>query len=733
MSQKDFEINLEDLQTQILEQRSQNQAIDDDKFSFRTSIFTLGTDVRVQQAQTYQPELTKIDILVDGANYPYLQLNFQIDRRAVDSGKVVGFNVFRRRLTPDEASVYKTLDYKITDSSYEKLTQRAKKVGKFSETKKAVEKTKKSDVPTSVLAGGIFSNLPTAGYASSFDMKQTVIPAKTDTSNLNSYEFQKIATVSYSSFLKEISTKFVVSRNLNTAELYYRDTSILLGEAYEYYIESVSQDLGKSVKSNAVALVVELNYNVGSPLTFYLRKSKENEIEATLTFNEADLAENILVYRKSSQELNYDYVGKLKISGISIKFVDKDIKYGLNYSYRVFSENIFGRISEPIEVSIDATISGVTSKAQANVLKSAVLSAVQDQNSDSIKLSIFPNDPNIKYYEITRKDLSTKQKKFSVPGKDTNNYGGIGWENNKFFVKPKQNIVNFSQNNLATNVSFEQIDFIDDKIQFGHIYQYRIQGFDLFGNSGGCAFGIVRSSNKKTIRTPINLKFEKIRDYPHRLKIAWDDDNVSETNTFVENTSSQKIFSYELQRRKVDEDVYQTFPLTKNKFMFDEVSSTDYVSFDGTLLGTSASVEVATTERPSDFPKFLKPNNVYFYRIAALTDLETSNFSNEQEYITLTSLDPVINPKILIINSKVDPFFCEISWEYDANKTYPDNFTIERKVDAVNDVYRILGKSYINNKFYDYSLKRGYSYIYRIVAYGPTGLSSPPVEVRIST
>lgn len=731
MSQREFEIDIESLQNQIQQQRLENQSDSDNDFSFRTSIFTLGTDTRVQQAQTYQPTLSKIDILVDGANYPYLQLNFQIDRKAVDSGKIVAFRVYRRKLTPEEASVYKTLSYEITESAFQKLTQRAKKVGKFSEEKKAVEKTKKNTIPNSVIKNPFITR---TSFSSNPNSKESIsYTVSSDTPNLNSYDFTLLGSVVYTSFLKSISTKFVVSRNLNVAELYYRDTSVLLGEAYEYYIESVSSDLGGSTKSNTIALVVELNYNVSPPTTFYLKKIKENEIEASLTFNESDLAENILIYRKSSQELNYSYAAKLNISGLSAKFIDKDIKYGLNYSYRVFSENIFGRISEPIEASIDATISGITAKSQENVLKSAVLSAVQDQNSDSIKLSIFPNDPKIKYYEITRKNLSLKERKFSVPGKDTTNYGGNGWENNKFFVKLKQNLVSVSETDFSTNVSFEQIDFIDDKVQFGHIYQYRAQGFDLFGNSGGCAFKIVRSSNKKNLRTPINLKFEKLRDYPHRLKIAWDDDNI-EQNKFISNLSdsSKNNLFYELQRRKIDEDTYQIFPLTKNRYIIDEVPSTDYVSFDGTLLGSSASVQVTAAERPSDFPKFLKPNDVYFYRVASRTDTDNSNFSNEKEYITFTSLESVINPKVLIINSKVDPFFCEISWEYDSNKTYPDNFVIERKVDAVNDIYRIIGKSYINNRFYDYSIKRGYSYIYRITAYGPTGLSSPSVEVKIS-
>jgi hypothetical protein len=212
-----------------------------------------------------------------------------------------------------------------------------------------------------------------------------------------------------------------------------------------------------------------------------------------------------------------------------INLVDGTVQYTKTYTYRIFAENIYGVLSPPSEITITSSVQKVTPQSRSNNLKVPILSVVQDQNSNYIKITIHSNDPLVSFYVLERRDLTTHERNFSVPSRDSN-YGGIGWESNTFFVNKRRNIfdqeISTSKDLLNKRISNTEIVFFDDTVAVDHIYQYRIYGSDLFGNISPHALSMIKSTGKKTLRTPINLRSEVVRPNPFRIKLSWEDDNM---------------------------------------------------------------------------------------------------------------------------------------------------------------------------------------------------------------
>jgi hypothetical protein len=363
------------------------------------------------------------------------------------------------------------------------------------------------------------------------------------------------------------------------------------------------------------------------------------------------------------------------------------------------------------------------------------MSAVQDQNSDFVKVSIFPNDPLISYYQLERKNLTTNEKSFLVPGKDTNSYGGNGWDNNKFFVEKTREEVQNTENSFTSQMSFKEIQFIDQTIQLGHIYQYRVRGYDLFTNGGPYAFSIVKTEGKKSIRAPINVRREVLRGFPFRVKISWDDDNLIE--------SGSQSNKFKIQRRKINENFYETFPISENKFIIDEVATVDAVNIDGIKPlqenisiseNTNLNVERITEFRRSfKLPLFLKENQIYYYRIIAISPTgQESNATQEFKVISIADLSEPVKFSIQVQNMRVRPIVSKLFWESYTTKSPPDFWVIERKIDVANDTFKVVGKVYLQSEFLDYNLQAGNTYLYRIRAFDSIGRASRYSQARIT-
>ena len=132
-------------------------------------------------------------------------------------------------------------------------------------------------------------------------------------------------------------------------------------------------------------------------------------------------------------------------------------------------------------------------------------------------------------------------------------------------------------------------------------------------------------------------------------------------------------------------------------------------------------------------PNFLKENEIYFYRIVAISDVgEESNATEEFKVFAIADLSDPINFSIEVLNTKVKPIIAKVSWDVEGNKSIPDYWTIERKFESQNDSFAIIGKAYVRTDFFDRNLSSGNTYIYRIKSFDAIGRESAYFETRLT-
>lgn len=78
-------IALDRLQQQIEEQQKRPSFADFEGVTSRSSVFVLGLDPRVSQQHITAPELTYMEILKDGLDNPYVEINWQVRKEDIDS------------------------------------------------------------------------------------------------------------------------------------------------------------------------------------------------------------------------------------------------------------------------------------------------------------------------------------------------------------------------------------------------------------------------------------------------------------------------------------------------------------------------------------------------------------------------------------------------------------------------------------------------------------------------
>lgn len=749
MDKKDVSVSLdtEKLILQLQQQRSVPDYSDFEGISSKSSVFVVGNDPRVSSQHLSTPELAFIELLKDGLQNPYTQINWQLKREDIDSGQIVSFDIYRRLKKPEESPSFFNVDSFDRDA-FDKLANKNKKVGTFSEERKAITNIKRSLIDLSNLNNNL--SLQKATNTLVVPRIDAVGYSTPSSLGLNNYNYIKIGSINYSKFLAQEKQKFLQDIDRNFARLYFRDKSVGYGYTYEYYIVSVAKQFGKNINSNSVVVTVEDFSPPHAPTALSVKQTKETEVQVIVSFNTNSNPSRALVYKKSDFTVSYAFLGTLQIKSDHLIFSDDTVKYGQNYTYRVFVQNIHGLISDPIQVDFFSSVTKITPESKSNNFKTPILTAVQDQNSDFIKINIFPNDPLISYYVLERRDLTNKEKKFISPGKDTNGYGGTGWSTNYFFVTKTKEEVQNSQGNSVTKVVFDQIEFVDDTVQIPHTYQYRIRGYDLYGNGSSYSLSLVSTQGKKSVRTPINVRREILRAFPLRYKILWDDDNLvnnlNQKDLFAAQADAKADIIYKVQRRKIGQNVYESFPLTPNNFIVDEVVSSDPVNFSNQSLPDAnftreSSLQVTEQEyevnsklrRAFGMPNFALDGDTYFYRIVAINKQEEeSNATDEFKVLALTpEISDPINFGAEILNTKVKPVIARLFWEIDGTKSFPDFWTIERKEDTVNEDFRQIGNSYIQLQYFDFNLTPGNTYIYRIRAYDVIGRVSNSIEARL--
>jgi len=818
---KNVDVEIDFLQLDADLKRREEQSLlnpDEPRVGVRTTVFSLGKNrVIGSEPNLTSPDLQLIEILKDGLQNIFTRINWRIARSDVDRGGIVGFNIYRRKLNRKAFLREFRRDgeplLQFSPIGVSRLARNIPKRGDFAPEQKAISHISREIVSavdinpllaedSSVAQARYESslNLPTASrFSSVFDSIQPVLNNNSFFHKFfNERRFKKIGYVSYDSFLAKEQMKFITVTEREFVDLSFDDKSTALGDVYEYYVKAVPKDIREGVQSNVVKVFIEDVKPVRPPEQLRIKLIDSNTVRVSICADKRDDILRVLVFRKAEDEVFFERVATFNNISDCINFLDTSVDYGRKYTYRVFMENIHGVVSTPgfrpdgisdSEISISVFFRKILPRSRSNNLKNPILNAIQDQNSDLIKINIAANDPLVSYYELERRDLTINERSFAVPGRTTTGFGGDGWTTNQFFVQNVRTPV--AGRGAARGAAIfnrrsvqAEIEFIDDTVERDHIYQYRVRGRDMFGNPTSYAFATVRAVGRAPVRTPINLRLEVLRGHPYRAKLMWNSDNQAVTFTPEElfkvesRTDPDDVkYLYRVQRRKLGQTRYEEFPLTANEFFIDEVSSRDTLplfqkkiedtftqvpnisteslttTFAGrggaisstvttavsragdvpTVVGPTRGENIPVVVRPFQTPQYLEPNETYFYRISARNVLtEESNFTKEFRIRTTSQLADPENFKVEVLNLRVAPLVGKLTWTTSDTETRPDHWILERKFDVQTDTFQCIGRAYLREIFLDKDLELGSSYIYRIKSIDTLGRESEFFEARLT-
>ncbi len=663
----------------------------DQTTSIRTTIFSLGLDPRVSNQQLSTPDLFLVEIMKDQLKQLFVRINWKIPKFDIDSGNVLGFNIYKK--------INSTInDEKLSLIEFSKLTQNLKRDSKFSEDRKGIQNVKKGSIDLNVLN----TNL---AQSKNFQQQSQFQTTKKD--------FEKIAFVDFSKFVNQQKEKTVFSEDFLNESVFYDDRTVAFGQQIEYFVSSVSSKMEETFQSDVVPVLVRDESSI-SPPDISAKQIDEFHVFLKIVFKKQDQINDVIVFRREiDNDVRFIKIGEITdVKNESVEFIDDKIGWGKEYDYLVFTKNIHEVLSPPAKFSFFCSTS--IEKSHSNDLKKPVFNAEQQKNV--AKITISPNDSKILFYKIDRRDLSINEKAFIVPSRNTDGYGGNGWSSNQIFYN---------------RLDPKSVVFIDDTVLGNHVYQYRICGYDRFGNNSSHQYKTIEIIQGEILKSPINLQIEILREHPLRVKIKWEDENVYD--------AGEKVF-FEIQRRKGHED-FGTFPLTENQFIIDETLSDDTIQFSVNktedtfkkIPNRKSEINILSQiKRSNGVLDFLKENFFYFYKVKIITnDGLSSPFSEEIKLLTSPELSSPIDLIVNDENPKQKPAVVFLSWNLEEDKSVPEFFVIQRKVDNINDSFITIGESYFDNEFLDREVSRGQNYVYRVKSVDSLGRETSFKEVRI--
>ncbi|MCK4817542.1 hypothetical protein KA005_17370, partial [bacterium] len=242
------------------------------------------------------------------------------------------------------------------------------------------------------------------------------------TNSLIEKRLKRIGTVNYRKFVRKDKNKFVTVKNSEFVDITFDDKSARFGDSYEYHITSIPESIADTLPSNRIEVQVEDTTSISPPTQLMVKIVNTSRARVSICMNPSDEVARAIVFKRSAADFQFEQIAAILNINDCINFTDTNLVYGEVYTYRVFLQSIHGVISEPAEATFTALDQKATSRSRSNDLKIPVLETIQDQNSDNIKLTIPVNDERVAYYQVDRRNLTIREKGFSVPGR-LSNYG----------------------------------------------------------------------------------------------------------------------------------------------------------------------------------------------------------------------------------------------------------------------------------------------------------------------
>lgn len=496
----------------------------------------------------------------------------------------------------------------------------------------------------------------------------------------NSLSFKELAIIPISR-LKKNSVG-------NITEFYYFDPSVELGVSYSYYVTSIDNRSIESLRSKIASVSIENSIPPEKPKRLY---TSYNGRDITLSILAEDSStEKFEIYRKNvsdgyrkeSKEIDvingsngfitdketreslrngFLQVGEaINLHSSGGSFIDKRVKGGKKYLYRVYSVDHYGNKSQkPKEVIVYAIRGG---KSIPDITKPAITAEI-DENTKHVKITVENGDSRIVSIMIARKNLSLNEKTFTNPHQQSHIRSA---RIKPYSSKTSDDIVMRGRGTGWTGHFFnsDKLVFVDDTTRIDNVYQYCAYGIDRYGNKTSYAISQpLFVSTRPVISSPINLVAEI--DPLGIVRISWEDGNLDidpedriGNRENLKNTFYRTLFQVE--RKKKNEEVWKQFPLVDTTFIEDKVS----------IIG-----EVAPQYRP----QYLEADSEYMYRVAAFqTGGFISNFSDPIRVNTFTQVRQPENFKIKTCDVKRDPFFVALNWDTPNESGAVSKWIIER-------------------------------------------------------
>jgi hypothetical protein len=130
----------------------------------RSNLFTVGLNPQTPTDRSLgAPDLTRVELLKDGLDNPYAEIHWQIPRFDVDAGGVVGFEVYRRRLSREEIiREFRDRSRRLLNFDHvaiDKLARSIPRRGKFFYDRKSIYQAKRGSIPLSILNPNLYAEM----------------------------------------------------------------------------------------------------------------------------------------------------------------------------------------------------------------------------------------------------------------------------------------------------------------------------------------------------------------------------------------------------------------------------------------------------------------------------------------------------------------------------------------------------------------------------------------------
>lgn len=484
----------------------------------------------------------------------------------------------------------------------------------------------------------------------------------------------------------------------DVTEYFFEDQSVSYGRTYRYFLVSVDRNMNESVRSRIVEVAVD-----GLRVPERPRRVSVQVINSFVSMTiqvDDQLVEKFEIYRKT------DDPGLAEVTEIAVRtvlpetgfasdlvtnerlpnallhigevlnafgkgggtFRDLRVLPGRNYTYRIYSVDIFGNKSEsPYEV--DVFVPDPSSKIVD--LRRPTIVAEVDSKTNKCRITFAADDSRVVGLFLARRDLTIRQKAFTPPGEVNHLKMGNGSAagGGRTFEDVHLNDQN---RDVAWNGYFEnngeQRVFVDDVVSLDHVYQYRIFGVDRFGNRTSAAISRpVFITRRPFINSPLDLKISVVTGSDQAVsgvQLSWADGNIDISSEDrvgnredLENSFVRTLFQVE--RRRAGEERWLEFPMVETRTMFDPIESSG--------------------QNPDFRPAFVKLNESYVYRVQAYqTGNFISNFSFPIAVFVGAPTLPPVNFQVKPADTKVRPFYVMLNWDTDPNSGIIDKWEIER-------------------------------------------------------